>query len=263
MRGRRRAILALASVILLASLALNVALGIAAFRLYRETQALRLDPADAARFARANAELARSKGTRPLIVFVGDSRIAMWADPPVPPGCRGVNRGIGYQTTAQVLLRLEEDVLRLRPAVAVIQVGINDLKTLGLFPGRERAITEGCRDNLMASIVRMEQRGIRVVALTIFPVGRPEAARRPIWSDATIDAADEVNRSLFVMAGPGYYVVDCDRVLRAGRRIDPAYAADLLHLNDAGYRALGAAVGPVLAGIVADIQRAGPSHAVQ
>ena len=40
------------------------------------------------------------------------------------------------------------------------------------------------------------------------------------------------------MADPGLIVLDCDATLRNGRWIDPAFAADSLHLSDAGYAAL-------------------------
>ena len=107
-----------------------------------------------------------------------------------------MNRGVGGETTEQVLLRLDRDVLAPRPGVVVVQVGVNDLRSLALFPGREAEIVGRCEANLRAIVGRLRERGAVVVVTTIFPVGRVELARRPIWSDATIDAIDRVNRSL-------------------------------------------------------------------
>ena len=49
------------------------------------------------------------------IVYLGDSRVDLWAAPPAPEGCQVVNRGVGSETTEQVLLRLDRDVLALSP----------------------------------------------------------------------------------------------------------------------------------------------------
>jgi lysophospholipase L1-like esterase len=241
---------------LMLSLAVNLALAALLRRVYAEAHAIRLDPTGAAVYA--GAATPPADPAQPRIVLFGDSRAQAWTDPPVPQGCEAVNRGIGNQTTAQILLRLDRDVLRLGPRVVVLQAGVNDLKTLGLFPDRAGAIVEGCRANLRAIVDRLRAAGITVVVTTIFPVGPPELARRPIWSDATVEAIDEVNRSLRDLAGVGVIVVDCDPVLRQGHYIDPRLSADTLHLNPAGYRALDAALRPALARALSDLP-----HAVQ
>ncbi|HWE39122.1 MAG TPA: GDSL-type esterase/lipase family protein [Isosphaeraceae bacterium] len=249
-RARRRLAIALAAA-LVAAVGLDVVLARALFASYRDLHSLRLDPTDAARFAGVRVP-PRSPGmTR--VVLVGDSRVEAWADPPSPSGCEAINRGVDRQTTAQVLLRLDRDVIALEADVAVVQVGVNDLKTLGLFADdRAATVVEGCRAHLREIVGRLRDAGITVVLLTIFPVGPPELARRPIWSDATIDAIDDVNRTIRGLAGPGVVVVDCDTRLRRGRRIDPALALDTLHLGPAGYRALNEAVRPALERAVRD-----------
>jgi lysophospholipase L1-like esterase len=241
---RRRLAIGLAAA-LVASALLNVLLARAFFAAYRDLQSIRLDPTDAARFAGVRVPPKAPGTTR--VVFVGDSRIERWAAPPLPAGCEGINRGVSYQTTAQVLLRLERDVIALGADVAVVQVGVNDLKTLGLFPeGSRCAVVEDCRAHIREIVGRLRRAGTTVVILTILPVGSPELARRPIWSDATIDAIDDVNRTILGLDGPGVVAVDCDARLRKGRRIDPTLALDALHLGPAGYRALGEVVRPAL-----------------
>jgi lysophospholipase L1-like esterase len=253
-RARGRLATALAAA-LVASIAVNVLLARAFLDTYRDLQSVRLDPTGAARFAGARVPPKQPRTRR--IILVGDSRLEMWADPPVPAACEAIHRGVSRQTTAQVLLRLDRDVVALGADVAVVQVGVNDLKTLGLFPVEDRrAIVEACRDHVREIVGRLRGAGITVVLLTIFPVGPPELARRPIWSDATIDAVDDVNRTIRGLAGPGVVVVDCDARLRKGRRIDPALALDTLHLNPAGYRALNEVVRPVLEAVVRDRETA-------
>jgi len=240
-RGRLPLVTLLAALLAL-STCLNLVLYRLAFRFFRDQMAVRLDPTDSLR-AVAPPEL-RPGQTR--IVYLGDSRIEMWPSPPAPDDCQVVNRGVCGQTTEQIRLRLDRDVLALAPRVVVLQAGVNDLRTLALFPGGETAIVARCASNLRSIVERLRDRGVVVVVTTVFPIGRVELARRPVWSDATIDAIDAVNRDLRGLAGPGVVVVDCDKVLRNGRRIEPAFAVDSLHLSDSGYEALAATLRPVL-----------------
>lgn len=241
----RRRLAAVLLVALVGSIALNVALGFAFYSTYSDLQGIRLDPTDAALFAGARVP-PRSPGTT-RIVLVGDSRARAWSDPPLPAGCEAINRGVNRQTTAQVLLRLDRDVIALGADVAVVQVGVNDLKTLGLFDhGRRHAVVEDCRAHVVEIVGRLRRAGITVVLLTIFPVGPPGLLRRPVWSDATIDAIDDVNATIRRLDGPGVLVVDCDTCLRQGRHINPALALDTLHLNANGYRALDVAARPAI-----------------
>ena len=249
-RGRGGvSLIALLATLLTLSAFLNVVLYRLAFKFFRDGMAVRLDPTDSAR-AVAPPPLAPGQVR---VVYVGDSRIDNWSAPPAPETCQVVNRGIGGQTTEQVFLRLDRDVLALEPRVVVLQAGVNDLRTLGLFPGHEEAIVARCASNLRAIVERLRARGVVVVVTTIFPVGRVELARRPVWSDATIDAIDRVNRGLLGLAGPGVIVVDCDKVLRNGRRIEPTFAVDSLHLSESGYEALAATLRPILQAVVADL----------
>jgi lysophospholipase L1-like esterase len=73
----------------------------------------------------ANEILART-GAR--IVFMGDSITENWllADPGLFSNGI-VNRGIGAQTSAQMLVRFRADVIRLRPAAVHILAGTNDV----------------------------------------------------------------------------------------------------------------------------------------
>jgi len=82
------------------------------------------------------------------IVFFGDSRIQMWHPLPTIPHAVLINNGIGGQTTAQCLVRIDNDVVALKPELVVIQVGINDLKYIGLFPHRQSKIANNCFDNI-------------------------------------------------------------------------------------------------------------------
>ncbi len=61
------------------------------------------------------------------VVFLGDSIISFWDLTKYFPGRPYVNRGIAGQTTSQMLLRFEQDVVSLQPETVVILAGTNDI----------------------------------------------------------------------------------------------------------------------------------------
>ena len=63
------------------------------------------------------------------VVFMGNSITQGWADmrPEFFKDHGFIGRGIGGQTTPQMLLRLRQDVLDLKPEAVVILAGINDI----------------------------------------------------------------------------------------------------------------------------------------
>ena len=122
---------------LIVALAVSIQLNIQLYREaadnYRDLNGVRLDPLGLSVYAAANQQSLPAE--RPVVVIIGDSRAAEWTAPTMS-NFTFVNRGIGAQTTAQVLGRFAPDVAPVTPDIAVIQVGINDLKALPLFPER-------------------------------------------------------------------------------------------------------------------------------
>jgi hypothetical protein len=127
-------------VLLIASLWANYQLYQESSGNYRDLHRVRLDPYGLGVFA-GEDPAASARAGLPVVVFYGDSRAAEWTAPQLP-GFTFVNRGIGSQTSAQVLGRFDQDIASLQPDYVVIQVGINDLKTLPLFPNQAEAIVQ-------------------------------------------------------------------------------------------------------------------------
>ena len=75
-----------------------------------------------------NAKIIDEK-TPVKVVFMGNSITQGWADmrPEFFKDHGFIGRGIGGQTTPQMLLRLRQDVLELKPEAVVILAGINDI----------------------------------------------------------------------------------------------------------------------------------------
>ena len=79
------------------------------------------------RFKEANAMLAAPKPGEDRVVFMGDSITQGWKLDESFPGKPYINRGIGGQTSPQMLVRFRQDVIDLKPKVVVILAGINDI----------------------------------------------------------------------------------------------------------------------------------------
>ncbi len=213
----------------------------------------RLDPTSAKRFVARNAELAPATG--PRIVLFGDSRVEMWAPDPPAPGAQLVNRGLGGETTAQALLRLDRDVIALEPDLAIVQYGINDLRAIGVYPERAQELTEACREQLFEIVDRLLARRIRVLVLTVFPTRNPSIRSLPTWSSQIEPSIRAVNRALLErLPRPGLTVVDSDALLSTGKTpwLRDELAADDVHLNQRGYEALNRALAPQITAALAE-----------
>ena len=149
----RRLVLAALSAILLASLLLNIVLFRTAKSFYVRLHTVRLDPMGSR--ARHNSTLDEAfHGTR--VLLVGDSRAEQWTNADGLDDFRFINHGVGGLTTAQLLGRLHEDLRSTKPDIVILQAGVNDLKTLPLFPQRRDDIIANCKTNLEAIVTQCE-----------------------------------------------------------------------------------------------------------
>ncbi len=79
------------------------------------------------RYREANSKLAPPSANEDRVVFMGDSITDIWKLDKYFPGKPYINRGIGGQTTPQMLIRFRPDVIDLQPKVVVILAGTNDI----------------------------------------------------------------------------------------------------------------------------------------
>jgi lysophospholipase L1-like esterase len=85
------------------------------------------DFGELSRYRAANAALATPAAGENRVVFFGDSITDAWPIAEYFPGKPYINRGIGGQTTPQMLVRFREDVINLQPRAVVILAGTNDI----------------------------------------------------------------------------------------------------------------------------------------
>lgn len=79
------------------------------------------------RYREADTSLKTPAAGENRVVFFGDSITDIWKLEDYFPGKPYVNRGIGGQTTPQMLVRFRQDVIDLHPKVVVILAGTNDI----------------------------------------------------------------------------------------------------------------------------------------
>jgi acyl-CoA thioesterase I len=118
-----------------------------------------------ARYRDANAALGAPKTGEDRVVFFGDSITDIWKLDESFPGKPYVNRGIGGQTTPQMLVRFRQDVIDLQPKVVVILAGTNDIAG-NTGPMRNEDIEANFAS--FAELAKMH--GIKVIYSSLLPV---------------------------------------------------------------------------------------------
>ncbi|MFA6118048.1 MAG: GDSL-type esterase/lipase family protein [Sphingomonas sp.] len=116
-------------------------------------------------YATANRALPPPRSGEHRVVFLGDSITDLWDLSKAFPGKPYVNRGIGSQVTAQMLLRFHQDVIGLHPSAVVILAGVNDLN--GVL---QRETEQQIEANYEAMADLADRHGIAVVFGSVMPV---------------------------------------------------------------------------------------------
>ncbi|HIE98880.1 MAG TPA: DUF1080 domain-containing protein [Planctomycetes bacterium] len=172
------------------------------------------------------------------VVFLGDSIIQGWG-----PNLRNffpelnvANRGISGDTTRGMLIRLNEDVLALKPSAVVLLMGTNDLE--------EKAEPETIAANveLILAELRKHRSDMPIVLCQVFPSSATKS--RPADSIRKINA-------LYAAAvkGDAQVTVIDTWTLFANDQGDAKKEEfpDLLHPNAVGYAKWGRALRPIFA----------------
>jgi lysophospholipase L1-like esterase len=123
---------------------------------------------DLARYRAENEALPPAAPDVQRVVFFGDSITDAWGRSETTgvffPGKGYVNRGISGQTTPQMLVRFQQDVVHLQPAAVVILAGTNDIAG-NTGPSTQQMI----EDNYTSMAEIAKQNGIKVVFASITP----------------------------------------------------------------------------------------------
>ncbi len=121
---------------------------------------------DLNRFREQNKNLGLPAKGEQRVVFMGNSITEGWPnkDPEYFENPSYINRGIGGQTTPQMLLRFRADVIDLQPKVVIILAGTNDIA------GNTGPMTlEQIRDNIISMAELAKVNGIQVIISSVLP----------------------------------------------------------------------------------------------
>ena len=185
------------------------------------------------RYAEANLKLSKVPAQDNRVVFMGDSITEGWGyfDPEFFQGSGYINRGIGGQTTPQMLLRFRPDVIELEPKVVVILAGTNDLAgNTGVTDVQTIA------DNIMSMSEIADHNGIRVIIASVLPaIDFPwksglEPASKIVKLNLMLQLYAQEHNFIYL----DYYSSLVDE--EGGLKV-PEYTAanDLVHPNKVGY----------------------------
>ena len=173
------------------------------------------------------------------IVFVGDSITEGWhtlKQDFAPLGVKVVNRGIGGDTTPNLLYRLDDDILSLHPRGLVILIGTNDLG--------EHTPPADIADNLreMLGRIRAAYPQIPIAWCLVMP---------RTGDDTYPERIHELNTLITNLAASDPLITVCDTytpLAQADGTSKPDdFVPDRLHLNANGYAVWKSVIAPVLA----------------
>ena len=182
------------------------------------------------RYHADNAKVMGMPAEAKRVVFMGDSITDGWKLAQSFPGKPYVNRGISGQTTAQMLVRMFPDVIRLKPAALIILAGTNDISR-NTGPVTLQMIT----DNFEAMAELAKAHGIKVVFCSVMPVsdytGRKQTERRPPADILKLNAWLKEYAAKNGVGFADYYAATVDErgFLKDG------FSGDGLHPNPKGY----------------------------
>lgn len=182
------------------------------------------------RYRDENSKLSLPAPNEKRVVFMGNSITQGWAKfwNLYFAGKPYINRGIGGQTTPQMLVRFRADVIQLKPAVVVLLCGTNDIA------GNTGPSTlEMIEDNIASMAELAMANGIKVVLCSVIPAydypwkpGLSPAQKIPVLNGWIKEYAQKMG---FIYLD--YFSQMSDE--RNGLRAE--YTQDGVHPNKAGY----------------------------
>ena len=140
------------------------------------------------RYEDENLSLGYPQENEKRVVVMGDSITEEWSRlyPNYFKKRSYINRGIGGQTTPQMLIRFKQDVVDLMPTVVIILAGTNDIAG-NTGPSTLKMIT----DNIFSMATIATAHGIQVVLSSVLPVYRYDWSPEIVDPPSTIDAINE------------------------------------------------------------------------
>lgn len=194
------------------------------------------------RYKKANSELPEPVKGEKRVVFIGNSITQGWADtrPEFFRANNYVGRGIGGQTSPQLLSRFRQDVIDLKPYAVVINIGTNDIaENTGTY---DPDFTLG---NIKSMAELAKANGIKVILSSVLPVYEYP------WRKDIKDAPDKIetlNAGIkeYAKKNKFAYIDYYSSMHDENKGLNSNYGSDGVHPNDEGYEVMERIVKPVI-----------------
>ncbi len=165
------------------------------------------------------------------VVFIGNSITQGWADsrPEFFADNGYIGRGIGGQTSPQLLLRFRHDVINLHPAAVVINIGTNDIaQNTGEY---NPDFTKACIQS-MAELA--DYNGIKVILSSVTPAGEYPWRKEITYVAQKIDELNDwIKRYAW---SKGFEYIDYNKPMRDSKgAMIKEYTTDGVHVTATGY----------------------------
>jgi lysophospholipase L1-like esterase len=148
------------------------------------------------------------------------------------------NMGVGGQTSTQILARFTTDVVNLKPRIAVINCGVNDISggsiSLATYTSNMASMIKSCIDNDIVPVI---------LAILPWTSGTDSQMNtRDIWNGALKNLVAGYPQAIYVDAGK--YVGKSNSAGPSGNTWDiiGGYNSDGVHFTAAGYQAIAQAI---------------------
>lgn len=185
------------------------------------------------RYQTENETLSPLEHGKKRIVFMGDSITELWSVvcPSFFSEKSFINRGIGGQTSPQMLVRFRADVIDLKPSVVLVLAGANDIAQ-----NTGPSTLEMIANNIFSMAELAKANNIKVILCSVLPVfdfywkQGLEPAEKIITLNKMIHDYADANEIVYL----DYYsaMVDEQKGLKS------IYSEDGVHPNKAGYEVM-------------------------
>jgi len=201
--------------------------------LFMSTTIQAQDWANLKRYQKENDSIKAVKNNSNRIVFMGNSITEGWNQhhPEFFENKSYINRGIGGQTTPQMLIRFKQDVVDLKPKVVVILAGTNDIA------GNTGSSTiKMIVDNISSMAEIAKTNNIKVIIASVHPAF-DYPWRKGLKPNEKIPALNKLLKSYATKNKIVY--LDYFTVMNDGKNgLKTAYTFDGVHPNKKGYQVM-------------------------
>lgn len=177
---------------------------------------------------------AENQSVKPMknaVVLMGDSITEFWKtnSPDFFANYPLIDRGISGQTTSQMVVRFEQDVIALKPKTVVILAGINDIAE------NTGPITlEAVFDNIEIMVNKAKSHKIKPILCSVLPANK-------FWWNSKIYPADKVialNKMIkaYALKNKITYVDYYSVMVDTDKGLQFQYGEDGVHPNPTGYK---------------------------